>query len=123
MQNTNDADKLKKYFSNQNGPENCVIYAFPQRIYPVDVYYSQNPVENYLESSIDTVFNLHKKEPSGDILLFLTGRDEIEKAVQMINNRQRKDIYSVPLYAGLSQEECSKVFENHPIKGTRKVVV
>ena len=40
-----------------------------------------------LESAIRTAVQIHVCEPPGDILVFLTGEEEIEKAVEKINSR------------------------------------
>jgi ATP-dependent RNA helicase DDX35 len=33
------------------------------------------------------VFDIHTKEPEGDILVFMTGREEIDKVVSEITDR------------------------------------
>ncbi|CZS99465.1 related to ATP-dependent RNA helicase [Rhynchosporium agropyri] len=97
------------------------------RMYPVDVLYLEAPAENYLEKVIQTVFDIHTKEPEGDILVFLTGREEIDSAVQSISERagelhpRSHTIMALPLYAGLSTEQQMYVFEDAP-ENTRKVI-
>lgn len=51
-------------------------------MYPVETLYTPKPVQDYLNASIETVLKIHKEEPEGDILLFLTGEEEIEQACQ-----------------------------------------
>lgn len=97
------------------------------RMYPVDILYTEAPVEDYLETALQTAFEIHTKEPDGDILVFLTGRDEIEMAVQAISERaaqlhpRAQTVLALPLYAGLSTEQQMYVFEPAP-ENTRKVV-
>ncbi|KAG6011876.1 hypothetical protein E4U54_007861 [Claviceps lovelessii] len=97
------------------------------RTYPVDILYLESPTEDYVERAIDTVFEIHAQEAAGDILVFLTGREEIDTAVQAVAERsgQRGDQYSnlqpLPLYAGLSSEEQMYVFDK-PAAGRRKVI-
>ncbi|KAG5948741.1 hypothetical protein E4U53_006172 [Claviceps sorghi] len=97
------------------------------RTYPVDILYLESPTENYVERAIDTVLQIHTQEAAGDILVFLTGREEIEAAVRAVAERsgQGGDQYSnlqpLPLYAGLSSEEQMYVFDK-PAKGRRKVI-
>lgn len=87
------------------------------RMYPVDVLYSEAPVEDYVEKAVQTVFDIHTKEPDGDILIFLTGREEIDRAVQAISERaaslhpRSQQLMPLPLYAGLSTEQQMYVFE------------
>jgi len=97
------------------------------RMYPVDVLYSETPVEDYVEKAVQTVFDIHSNEPSGDILVFLTGREEIDSAVQAVSERavdlhpKADAIMAMPLYAGLSTEQQMYVFEEAP-ENTRKVI-
>ena len=97
------------------------------RMYPVDMLYLENPVEDYVEKAVQTVFDIHTKEPDGDILVFLTGREEIDTAVQAISERaadlhpRAQALMPLPLYAGLSTEQQMYVFEEAP-ENTRKVI-
>ena len=45
----------------------------------------QEPERDYLEAAIRTVVQIHVCEPMGDILVFLTGEEEIEEACRKIN--------------------------------------
>ena len=45
----------------------------------------QEPERDYLEAAIRTAVQIHSCEPQGDILLFLTGEEEIEEACKKIN--------------------------------------
>jgi len=98
------------------------------RTFPVDVMYLDHPTEDYIEAALRTVVDIHTKEPEGDILLFLTGRDEIENCVASINERVGRlpsstpKLNALPLYAGLPTSEQMAVFQ--PAQdGERKVVV
>lgn len=97
------------------------------RTYPIDILYLESPAENYVEKAVDTVFNIHSDEASGDILVFLTGREEIDSAVQAVSERaaelgRRGDsLQPLPLYSGLSSEQQMYVFDKTP-EGTRKVI-
>ena len=44
----------------------------------------QEPERDYLEAAIRTVVQIHMCEPPGDILVFLTGEEEIEDACKKI---------------------------------------
>ncbi|KAG6002901.1 hypothetical protein E4U21_002512 [Claviceps maximensis] len=97
------------------------------RTYPIDILYLEHPTENYVEKAIDTVFEIHVQEAAGDILVFLTGREEIDTAVQAVAEKsgqggdQYSNLQALPLYAGLSSEEQMYVFDK-PAEGTRKVI-
>ncbi|KUJ18350.1 P-loop containing nucleoside triphosphate hydrolase protein [Mollisia scopiformis] len=103
------------------------IISLEGRMYPVDVLYLETPAEDYVEKAVQTVFDIHTKEPDGDILVFLTGREEIDTAVQAISERaatlhpRAQTVMPLPLYAGLSTEQQMYVFEEAP-ENTRKVI-
>ncbi|KAK2066327.1 hypothetical protein P8C59_000156 [Phyllachora maydis] len=88
---------------------------------------AQSPTENYFKKAIHTVLAIHKDEPDGDILVFFTGREEIEQAVQEVSERSlhitqpSRQLLPLPLYAGLSAEQQMYVFEPAPASH-RKVI-
>lgn len=104
------------------------IISLEGRMYPVDALYMEQPAEDYVERAVKTVFDIHANEADGDILLFLTGREEIDTAIQMIADRaaslhsRAPSILALPLYAGLSTEQQLYFFEPAP-DTTRKVIV
>ncbi|KAI5863430.1 P-loop containing nucleoside triphosphate hydrolase protein [Durotheca rogersii] len=133
---TLQAEDYLRFFSQQ--PENREsregvtgsigsIISLEGRMYPVDVLYLEAPTEDYVEKAISTVFDIHTHEAEGDVLVFLTGREEIDKAVQVVAERSAQlppasqAILALPLYAGLSTEQQMFVFDNPP-ENTRKVI-
>ncbi|ETS78773.1 ATP-dependent RNA helicase DHX35 [Pestalotiopsis fici W106-1] len=104
------------------------IISIEGRTFPIDVLYLESPTEDYVEKALTTVFDIHTKEGEGDILVFLTGRDEIDNAVAAISERAAdlqpgtQSILVLPLYAGLTTEQQMYVFDEAP-QNTRKVIV
>lgn len=98
------------------------------RLFPVDVLYLEEPAEDYVERAVKTVFDIHSSEPPGDILVFLTGREEIEQVIQGIAERADSlppaagGLQPLPMYAGLTTEQQMYIFEPAP-EQTRKVIV
>lgn len=95
-------------------------------MYPVDLLYLDAPCANYVEQAIQTVFEIHTNDGPGDVLVFLTGREEIEAAVSEVTERAVGvrtvlDLMPLPLYSGLPTEQQLYIFEPTP-KGSRKVV-
>ncbi|TQN75154.1 putative ATP-dependent RNA helicase DHX35 [Colletotrichum shisoi] len=109
--------------------EKGAIISLEGRTFPIDILYLDSPTENYVEKAISTVFDIHAREAEGDILVFLTGREEIDNAVQAVSNRLldtqqsqgQQTLQALPLYAGLTTEQQMYVFDKPP-EGTRKVV-
>lgn len=119
---TMNAEKFAKYF------DDAPIFNIPGRRYPVDIYYTPAPEANYLAAAITTVFQIHTTQGKGDILVFLTGQDEIDAAEQELTETARKlgnrvkELVVCPIYANLPSELQAKIFEPTP-DGARKVVL
>lgn len=59
-------------------------------MYPVDIYYTKSPEADYVDACVVTVLQIHISQPlDGDILVFLTGQEEIETAEEILNQRTR----------------------------------
>jgi hypothetical protein len=57
------------------------VLSIPGRQYNVQVVHSEaNHEKDYVAAAVDTALDIHLQQPPGDILLFLTGQAEIEKA-------------------------------------------
>ncbi|TVY62918.1 Pre-mRNA-splicing factor ATP-dependent RNA helicase-like protein cdc28 [Lachnellula suecica] len=117
------ADKFSKYFND------CPIFNVPGRRYPVDIHYTPQPEANYLAAAITTVLQIHTSQPlGGDILVFLTGEEEIVAAETNLTEICRKlggripELVITPVYANLPPELQSKIFDQTP-KGARKVIL
>ncbi|KAL5213475.1 hypothetical protein ABZP36_024322 [Zizania latifolia] len=119
---TLDAEKFSGYFFN------CNIFTIPGRTYPVEILYTKQPESDYLDAALITVLQIHLTEPEGDVLLFLTGQEEIDHACQCLYERMKglgKDVPELvilPVYSALPSEMQSKIFDPAP-PGKRKVVV
>ncbi|KAG0465381.1 hypothetical protein HPP92_019545 [Vanilla planifolia] len=119
---TLDAEKFSGYFFN------CNIFTIPGRTFPVEILYAKQPESDYLDAALMTVLQIHVTEPEGDILLFLTGQEEIDHACQSLYERMKglgknvPDLIILPVYSALPSEMQSRIFEPPP-PGKRKVVV
>ncbi|XP_004687439.1 PREDICTED: probable ATP-dependent RNA helicase DHX35 isoform X2 [Condylura cristata] len=131
---TLDAEKFRDFF-NQNDTsdpsrDTCVILTVEGRTFPVDIFYLQSPVPDYIKSTVETVMKIHQTEGDGDILAFLTGQEEVETVVSMLIEQARalgrtgmkRHLRILPMYAGLPSFEQMKVFERVS-RSVRKVIV
>lgn len=83
------------------------------RTHPVDIYYLASPCKNYIEKAIETALAIHKSQPPGDILVFLTGQEDISAFISALS--QENSLTVLPLHASLSTENQLKVFSTaHP---------
>ncbi|CAE6475522.1 unnamed protein product [Rhizoctonia solani] len=119
---TLNAEKFSEYFFK------CPIFTIPGRTYPVEILYTKEPESDYLDASLITIMQIHLSEPPGDILLFLTGQEEIDTACQILYERMKAlgpqvpELLILPVYSALPSEMQSKIFDPAP-PGTRKVVI
>lgn len=105
------------------------IISVEGHIHPVTVYYTKNPVPDYIQKTVETVLDIHKNEQPGDILVFLTGQDEVEsvnkqllEAVRDLRKKEVDKLWIVPMYGSLPGFQQLKAFDSTPY-GTRKVVI
>ncbi|KAI0366453.1 P-loop containing nucleoside triphosphate hydrolase protein [Pilatotrama ljubarskyi] len=124
MSATLDAQKFQRYFS-LTGPENpAPLFKVPGRTHPVEVFYTQEPEPDYVEAAIRTVLMIHRAEDPGDILLFLTGEEEIEDACRKIKleaddllNQDPDSVgplVCIPLYSSLPPQQQQRIFDPPP---------
>ncbi|XP_072934043.1 probable ATP-dependent RNA helicase DHX35 [Epargyreus clarus] len=140
---TMDAEFLKDFFNlsdRKEGKSTSVIMSVQGRTHPIDVFYVQEPVPDYVKATVDTVIKIHENEPFGDILAFLTSQEEILTALETLRtyadanneqNRHRKHFPSgiqsanmsvVPMYGSLPHYKQIKVFQTAE-RNVRKVVL
>jgi ATP-dependent RNA helicase DHX8/PRP22 len=119
---TVDADRFSEYWFD------CPIMRIPGRMFKVTIHYLKDPATDYLEVALTTVLRIHVTQPAGDILLFLTGQEEIDNACQKLHDRMKAlsaslpELIILPVYGAQPTEMQSRIFEPAP-KFTRKCVV
>ncbi|KAJ3321302.1 hypothetical protein HDV06_004406, partial [Boothiomyces sp. JEL0866] len=100
--------------------------AVPGRTFPVEIFYTKQVEKDYVEAAFKTVLQIHKKEQGGDILVFLTGEEEIEETCRNLRiagaeiEKEYGPLVPLPLYSNLSPSDQAKIFQK--CEG-RKVVV
>lgn len=119
---TLDAEKFSDYF------DSAPIFKIPGRRFPVEIHYTKAPEADYLDAAIVTALQIHVTQPPGDVLIFLTGQEEIETAEEIIKHRIRglgtkiAELIICPIYANLPTDLQAKIFDPAP-EGARKVVL
>jgi len=108
----------------------ATILSVEGRNYSVDVYYLSEPCPDYVRACVDTCARLHEQEPPGDVLIFLTGMEEVDHCCTLLKqySDSAKDskhglrLWVLPMYGSLAPTRQLKVFR--PVgRGYRKVVV
>ena len=118
---TLDAEKFSEYF------DDASTFTIPGRMYDVEVMYTKAPEADYVDAAVVTVLQVHiTQDLPGDILVFLSGQEEIETTAEILNFRVKsmgsriRELIVCPIYSSLPSDMQAKIFE--PTReGTRKV--
>ncbi|KAJ5456643.1 hypothetical protein N7530_011917 [Penicillium desertorum] len=116
MSATLDAQKFQRYFMD------APLLAVPGRTHPVEIFYTPEPEQDYVEAAVRTVLQIHATEGEGDILLFLTGEEEIEDASrkialegdEMVREADAGPLKVYPLYGSLPPHMQQRIFDPAP---------
>ena len=99
------------------------------RQHEVKILYSPEPVQDFVDAALRTIFQIHYQEPMpGDVLVFLTGQEAVESLEKLVKEYalgmgpELPKLLVLPLFAALSQIAQQKVFQPAPAK-TRKVIL
>ncbi|KFY84309.1 hypothetical protein V498_07838 [Pseudogymnoascus sp. VKM F-4517 (FW-2822)] len=112
------------------GTNNTITYRISGRQHPVSTLYVPTALPDLLEASFRTIFHIHTTEPMpGDILVFLSGQDEIEsllarvaaQAEQLVKSFPRLEC--TPLFGQLSIEKQQLAFARPLAKNARKCIL
>ncbi|XP_046718385.1 LOW QUALITY PROTEIN: pre-mRNA-splicing factor ATP-dependent RNA helicase DHX16-like [Silurus meridionalis] len=119
---TLDTERFSCFF------DNAPVFRIPGRRFPVNIYYTKAPEADYLEACVVSVLQIHVTQAPGDVLVFLTGQEEIEACCDLLQERCRRfgskisELIVLPIYANLPSDMQAKIFNPTP-PGARKVVV
>ncbi|RUS18718.1 hypothetical protein BC937DRAFT_88422, partial [Endogone sp. FLAS-F59071] len=137
MSATLNVEKFSDFFGG------CPIFSIPGRTYPVTIVHHQEARlaslrSTYVAKAVETALHVHKTEMEGDVLVFLTGQGEIERACKEFREKAALldyrrdvkyhdsgkgvcDVVVFPIYASLETFEQKAIFEE-PEEGVRKIV-
>ncbi|ORX57172.1 hypothetical protein BCR36DRAFT_580584 [Piromyces finnis] len=92
------------------------IFEIPGRTFPVDVVFSKTPCEDYVDSAVKQILSIHLSQPTGDILVFMTGQEDIEITAQVTAERLEQldeppPLSILPIYSQLPADLQAKIFE------------
>jgi ATP-dependent RNA helicase DHX8/PRP22 len=80
MSATMDAERLADYFGG------CPVLRVSGRQFPVEIIHAEEEHEqDYVTAAVSVVVDIHQHQGPGDILVFLSGQAEVEKATHMIS--------------------------------------
>ncbi|XP_026378320.1 probable pre-mRNA-splicing factor ATP-dependent RNA helicase DEAH5 [Papaver somniferum] len=119
-----EADILAKYFLAN------VFRHEPTVPFRVLDEYALEPVSDYLDSSLTKVLQIHLTKPEGDILVFLTDQEDVNRAFKSLHERMRGlrnhtllELLIVPVYDVPVPSEMQTMVYGRPPTGFRKVIL
>ena len=80
---TMDSQKFADFFGN------VPCFTIPGRTFPVDVLYSKNHVEDYVDAAVKQTVQVHLSQDDGDILVFMPGQEDIEVTCETVSSAFR----------------------------------
>ncbi|XKL60434.1 hypothetical protein PGB90_007491 [Kerria lacca] len=119
---TLDAEKFSEFF------DEAPVFRIPGRRFPVEIYYTKAPEADYVDACVISILQIHLTQPLGDVLVFLTGQEEIETCHESLQEKMKKlgsqikELIILPVYANLPTELQAKIFEPTP-PNARKVIL
>jgi HrpA-like RNA helicase len=120
MSATIESSKFMRYFNTD------AVINIEGRSYNTDVFNLVEPVESYLEASFNTIMQIHYQEAEGDVLVFLTGEDEIvtlHKRFKKTASEYSLKLEIFMLYSALPHEFQHKIFEGKADSGARRIIL
>ncbi|KAG8002175.1 putative ATP-dependent RNA helicase DHX40 [Nibea albiflora] len=135
MSATLEADKLSAFLGD------CPVFAIPGRTFPVTCTFGtavgpkDTESTGYVKEVVKMALDVHTSEMAGDILVFLTGQSEIERACDLLYEKAetidyRYDVQDqtveglliLPLYGSMPTDQQRQIFQPPP-SGIRKYII
>lgn len=118
---TMNSERFSRFYG--GAPE----FIIPGRTFPVDIQYSRSPCEDYVDSAVKQVLAIHVSQGAGDILVFMTGQEDIEVTCELVNERLKllndpPKLTTLPIYSQMPADLQAKIFQS-AAPGERKVIV
>lgn len=118
---TMNSDRFSRFYG--GAPE----FIIPGRTFPVDIQFSRSPCDDYVDAAVKQVLAIHVSQGPGDILVFMTGQEDIEITCELIAERLKllndpPKISILPIYSQMPADLQAKIFER-AAPGVRKVIV
>lgn len=117
---TLDADKFAQFFGG------VPMFTIPGRTFHVETYYAKSPSDDYVDAAVKQVMQIHMSHPPGDILVFMTGQEDIEATCYMLAERMGKivgdgnsgapPLLVLPMYSQLPADLQAKIFDASDVR-------
>ncbi|CAI7759101.1 unnamed protein product [Closterium sp. NIES-54] len=108
------------------------VFFIPGRTFPVSIMWSKSPCEDPVDAAVKQALAIHVTMPPGDILVFMTGQEDIEATCFALADRLEQmaagaarpppPLSILPIYSQLPADLQAKIFQKAE-EGTRKCIV
>ena len=109
---TLNAEKFSSFFGGA-----APIFRIPGRTFPVEKYFAKSPCEDHVDGAVKQALAIHLSYPPGDILVFMTGQEDVEATCAAIAERLGTlgdgvpPLLLLPMYSQLPADLQAKIFE------------
>lgn len=129
MSATLETQKILNFFVNNTKKINYKCISVNGRFHPIEIHNLDQSVSDYLEAALNTILQIHDEPEKGDIIVFLTGQEEIEELDGEIHKKMiehevyfaSKPLIVVQLFSALPPEKQQLAFSKFP--NFRKVIL
>jgi len=117
---TMDADKFARFFGN------VPVFNIPGRTFPVETFYARSTAQDYVDAAVQQAIAIHVGQDTGDVLIFMTGQEDIEATCVLLADRisqvgeEVPPVTILPIYSQLPSDLQAKIFES---SDKRKIIV
>ena len=117
-----DAEKFSDFYGG------VPVYRIPGRTFPVERYHAKSVADDYVDAAVKQVLSIHLSHPPGDILVFMTGQEDIETTCEILADRIDRigdrvpPLLLLPMYSQLPADLQAKIFQKAE-HGARKCIV
>jgi len=116
---TMNSEKFSTFFGG------APIFHIPGRTFPVETLFLKSPVDDYVNAAVQKAIQVHIQQPPGDILIFMTGQEDIEATCVLIAERLETiegipKMLVLPIYSQLPSDVQARIFE---VSKHRKCIV
>jgi len=117
---TMDSDKFANFFGG------VPVFTIPGRTFPVETFYARTTAEDFVDAAVQQALTIHVQQGKGDVLIFMTGQEDIEATCYLLADRASQigencpPLTILPIYSQLPSDLQAKIFE---VSEKRKIIV
>eukprot|EP00927_Polykrikos_kofoidii_P043542 TRINITY_DN37611_c0_g1_i1.p1 TRINITY_DN37611_c0_g1~~TRINITY_DN37611_c0_g1_i1.p1 ORF type:complete len:1314 (+),score=272.56 TRINITY_DN37611_c0_g1_i1:116-4057(+) len=117
---TMDAKKFADFFGS------VPVFTIPGRTFPVETFFARSTATDYVDAAVQQALKIHVSQGMGDILIFMTGQEDIESTCVLLADRVQQvgedvpPLTILPIYSQLPSDLQAKIFESSE---KRKIIV